>query len=192
MNVALSLWTAFLFGQGIPEGAIKVEFEKPLKIALASNPVEFHGNKLPIVSSSEVQLSFGRLGLRPKPELSKLVRAVQPLFVGSRWLDDPTRAETDPFPYEPYVEPTLKATLKAAVAQYNRVDYRIFGAVYDAKGKLLGTASAVEKVQYIRLGIMPTVFRDIELDFGASKAFAEAAYVAFAVSDPDVPKPPDG
>jgi hypothetical protein len=36
---------------------------------------------------------------------------------------------------------------------------------------------------------MPTVFRDIALDFGISTAFKEAAFVVVAISDRDVPKP---
>jgi hypothetical protein len=36
---------------------------------------------------------------------------------------------------------------------------------------------------------MPTMFRDIPLDFGISTAFKEAEFVVVAISDRDVPKP---
>jgi hypothetical protein len=83
----------------------------------------------------------------------------------------------------------LTATLKAGVMQYAKVDYWISTAVFDAAGKLLGTASHKEPVEYIRLGATPTVFREIELDFGVSKAFKNAAFVVIAISEPEVPKP---
>jgi hypothetical protein len=86
-------------------------------------------------------------------------------------------------------ESRLTATLKAAVTQYAAIEYWVSTAVFDVAGKLLGTASHKEKVQYIRLGATPTMFRDIELDFGISKAFKDAALVVLAISDRDVPKP---
>ncbi len=83
----------------------------------------------------------------------------------------------------------LTAILKAAVAQYAKVDYWISVAVFDAAGKLLGTAGHKEPVEYIRLGKMPTLLRDIKLDFGISKTFKDAAAVVVAISDRDVPAP---
>jgi RNA polymerase sigma factor (sigma-70 family) len=87
-------------------------------------------------------------------------------------------------------ESRLKAKLNAAVVQYTKVDYWIYAAVFDTKGRLLGTASHKEEVQYIRVGATLTCFRDIELDFGVSEDFKAAAYVVVSVSSPDVPPPP--
>jgi hypothetical protein len=83
----------------------------------------------------------------------------------------------------------LTATLFAAVTQYARIEYWISVAVFDAAGKLLGTAGHKEAVQYIRLGVIPTMLPNIALDFGISKAFKDAAFVAVAISERDVPKP---
>ena len=88
-------------------------------------------------------------------------------------------------------ERNLFVTLKAAVEQYNKTEYRISAAVYDKAGKLIGSASAVEKVEYIRLGVMPTLFRDITFDFGANKDWGRAAWAEFSVNSPNVPLPPD-
>ena len=83
----------------------------------------------------------------------------------------------------------LTAKLNAAVAQYAPVEYRIYVAVFDAKGVLLGTASHVESVERIRLGRMPTMFRHVDLDFGKSRDFRRAAYASVAVSNPEFPLP---
>jgi hypothetical protein len=86
-------------------------------------------------------------------------------------------------------ESRLTAKLKAAVTQYAKTEYWIAAAVFDPKGRLLGAAVHKEEVQYIRIGATPTVFREIDLDFGISKGFGQAAFVAVAISDRDVPKP---
>jgi hypothetical protein len=86
-------------------------------------------------------------------------------------------------------ESRLTANLKAAVAQYAKIEYWVSAAVFDTAGRLLGTAAHKEAVEYVRLGAMPTMFRDIALDFGISTAFKEAAFVVVAISDRDVPKP---
>jgi hypothetical protein len=86
-------------------------------------------------------------------------------------------------------ESRLTATLEAAVAQYAKIDYWVSAAVFDAAGKLLGTAAHKEAVEYVRLGSMPIEFRGIGLDFGISTPFKDAALVVVAISDRDVPKP---
>jgi hypothetical protein len=86
-------------------------------------------------------------------------------------------------------ESQLKATLNAAVVQQARVDYWVSAAVFDEKGRLLGAASHKEAVQRVRLGRVPTVFRQIPLDFGVSRDFSQAAYVVVAVSNPEVATP---
>jgi hypothetical protein len=83
----------------------------------------------------------------------------------------------------------LTAILNAAVAQYTNMEYRIVVAVFDGAGQLLGAAQHDESVSYTRLGVMPTLFREINLDFGISKAFGRAAFAVIAISDRDVPEP---
>jgi hypothetical protein len=86
----------------------------------------------------------------------------------------------------------LTAKLNAAVFQHARVDYWIYATVFDEKGKVLGTSSHKEEVQYIRLGREPMMFREIDLDFGISKGFARAAYVVVAIGERDMPDPLSG
>ena len=54
-------------------------------------------------------------------------------------------------------ESRLTAVLEAGVAQYAKVEYQISAAVFDAAGRLLGTAGHKEAVEYIREGRWPTV-----------------------------------
>lgn len=83
----------------------------------------------------------------------------------------------------------LTAVLNAGVAQYTDMEYRIVVAVFDGAGQLLGAAQHDESVSHIRLRVMPTLFREIDLDFGISKAFSRAAFAVIAISDRDVPAP---
>lgn len=179
-----------VFGQTMPKDAIAFESGKPIKLALASTPVEYHETKLSIVQAESATIQFGWIGLEPKP--FAILKIPKPAFRGRIFVDWPPEPKPDPFPYNVRFEPRLLASLKLSVAQYNKVDYRVYAAAYDAKGKLLGTAVHLEPVEYVRLGAMPTMFRDVVLDFGVSEAFAGAKFVAFALSQPSVPKPPDG
>jgi hypothetical protein len=83
----------------------------------------------------------------------------------------------------------LTAKLNAAVAEYANADFRIYAAVFDAQGALLGTASHVQSVERVRLGAMPTMLIHVDLDFGQSRDFRRAAYASVAVSNPDFPLP---
>jgi RNA polymerase sigma factor (sigma-70 family) len=83
----------------------------------------------------------------------------------------------------------LTATLNAGVLQHTKVDYWIYAAVFDVEGRMLGTASHKEIVEYIRLSATPLMLRKIELDFGISQAFRNAAFVAVTISDPEIAKP---
>jgi hypothetical protein len=172
----------------VPPGAVALSFDKPVPLSVSSVPVVYHGDKLAIVSLSEA--SFVREDLRF--DLTGLgTKEVPPGLYGVRWnfmppresLEAQVRVVTGPF---------LRVTVKAGVAQYNDVDYQVSCAVFDKKGLLLGAATHTEHVKYIRLGYMPTLFREIVFDFGASRGFADAAYAVFSVSDPTVPVPPDG
>jgi RNA polymerase sigma factor (sigma-70 family) len=86
-------------------------------------------------------------------------------------------------------EARLTATLNAGVYQHAKVDYWIYAGVFDARGKLLGTASHKESVLPIRLGQTPMMLREIEFDFGTSRDFSKAAFVVVSISNPEVPEP---
>jgi RNA polymerase sigma-70 factor (ECF subfamily) len=86
-------------------------------------------------------------------------------------------------------EGRLTATLNAGVTEHANVDYWVYAAVLDAKGKLLGATSHKEAVERVRERVTPTILRQIELDFGTSKDFTKAAYVVVSISNPDVPEP---
>jgi hypothetical protein len=81
----------------------------------------------------------------------------------------------------------LTAILNAGVSQYAEMEYRIVVAVFDTAGRLLGVAQHDEPVAYVRLGATPRIFREIEFDFGVSKAFRRAAFAITAISERDVP-----
>jgi hypothetical protein len=172
-----------------PLHAVKVDLSNPVKLALMSRPVNDQGNKFSIISAGEVRFSMEDMRI---DRMEIVHKSPPPGVYGVRWGYMYKMKDIEPeLKLEIRQGPFLRATLSAAVVQYSGVDYQISGAVFDASGKLLGVASAVEKVQYIRLGYMPTIFRKIELEFGASQAYRHAAFAVFSVSDPAVPKPPD-
>lgn len=80
-------------------------------------------------------------------------------------------------------ESRLTSVLSCGVTQYNDVDYWISVAVFDGVGRLLGSASHKETVQFIRIGVMPCMFREIEFDFGISEAYKNATQIIVAISD---------
>lgn len=185
-----SIIAGAVFAQGMPADAIAFESGKPMRLKLASVPVPYRGDNLSIVQAGEATVYFETHRLEPKPVMFPLMPP-PPVYRGRIYVDWPPAPKPAPFPFLVKFEPRLRANLKLAVAQYNKVEYRIYGAAYDANGRLLGTAVHIEPVEYIRLGLIPTMFRDVVLDFGVSESFAQAKFVAFAVSQPPVPKPPD-
>jgi hypothetical protein len=85
----------------------------------------------------------------------------------------------------------LTAKMKAGVMQHARMEYLISAAIFDARGQMLGAAEHTEKVERIRLSRTPMMLREFTLDFGISKAYANAAYVVVSISDRDVPNEPN-
>jgi RNA polymerase sigma factor (sigma-70 family) len=84
----------------------------------------------------------------------------------------------------------LTATLKAAVVQHAKAVYVITATVYDASGSPLGEARHTEKVERIQIPRTLTIFRDINLDFGASKQVQGAAYVVILIREASAPAAP--
>lgn len=127
-------------------------------------------NAIPIKFDEKVRISIGSAPVKPGAQELHIVSIGTGLF----HLDKDSR---------------LTAVLNAGVAQYTNMEYRIVVAVFDPAGQLLGTAHHDESVSYIRLSVMPRLLREINLDFGISKAFSRAAFAVIAISDRDVPEP---
>lgn len=165
---------------------VPVRFDRPVAVGLSSKPVAYQNSKLSIIALGEATFARDpfRLTQVPAPE-------TPPGLYGVRWNNMPPVQFPQPEPFKLETGPFLRATVKASVAQYSDVEYRVSCAVFDRKGRLLGAATHVEIVAYVRLGSMPTLFKEIVFDFGASKAFADVAYATFSISDPAVPVPPD-
>jgi hypothetical protein len=88
-------------------------------------------------------------------------------------------------------EGRLKAVLSAGITTFDDVDYEVHAAVFDAAGRLLGTAKAPCKVQRIWVGKTLLSAVKLELDFGVSRAYAQAKSFTLAVSDRKVLTPDD-
>ncbi|MBS1712797.1 MAG: hypothetical protein JST30_00520 [Armatimonadetes bacterium] len=88
-------------------------------------------------------------------------------------------------------ETSLKAVLSCAVAQYSDFDYRLVARVFDRQGRVMATSKLTEHVSYIRLGVMPTTFKDLTFEFGKRKDWGRAKVVQFEVDSPKIPVPPD-
>ena len=83
----------------------------------------------------------------------------------------------------------LKADIQAGVTEFDNVDYDISAAVFDAAGKMLGTARAQCKVQRVWAGDVERTARSIRLDFGVSLDYTRAASFAVSVSNRKVLTP---
>ncbi len=83
----------------------------------------------------------------------------------------------------------LTATLAGNSTTFDEVDYTVYAAVFDKDGHLLGTSSAPYTVQRIWLGVLVLTQVSVEMDFGRSNAYTEAATVMFAISSMDVLTP---
>ena len=86
----------------------------------------------------------------------------------------------------------LTATLHCGIAQYSTFDYRLTARVFDRRGREMAKSTVVEHVQYIRVGTMPTLFREIRFDFGRRDDWGRAKTVQFDVDSPRIPRPPEG
>lgn len=85
----------------------------------------------------------------------------------------------------------LKADIQAGVIEFDNVDYDISAAVFDAAGRMLGSARAQCKVQREWVGKVLRTGRTITLDFGVSLDYTRAAAFAVSVSNRKVLTPDD-
>ncbi len=168
---------------------VPVRIGEPARVDVASRPLSANGAKFSIFRAGECLLKIDGLRIEPA-KLPVDLPTTPPGVYGVRW---------NYMPPPPQPQPTftaergtfLKVVLKASVLQYTTMDYRVSAAVFDKNRHLLGTAQHVEKVEYVRVGRTPIVLKEIKFDFGNSDAYRQAAFVAFAVSDTPVPRPPD-
>lgn len=77
----------------------------------------------------------------------------------------------------------LTGTLKGGVLQFHKMTYWIHAAVFGKAGDLLGVASHKLSVQNVRTGAIITLLTEIPLNFGISRQFKAAKYLAVTVSD---------
>ncbi len=76
----------------------------------------------------------------------------------------------------------LTGRLSASVAPCESGNYLICARVFDARGAMLGAASQEVPVELeIVSGVTVTDFPDIQLDFGRSKDFSRAAFLAVSI-----------
>jgi hypothetical protein len=85
----------------------------------------------------------------------------------------------------------LKAEIKAGVTSFDNVDYDVSAAVFDATGKLLGTARAKCGVRREWAGKVAMCAETVSLDFGISLDYANAATFMVSVSKRKVLTPSD-
>jgi hypothetical protein len=77
----------------------------------------------------------------------------------------------------------LKAEIKAAVMQFNNMDYDVSAAVFDAEGRLLGVARARCEVGRFWSVNVVTGNDTLSLDFGVSLDYVRAASFMVCVSN---------
>ena len=147
--------------------------------------------------TSSAALSFENVRAKETP-VSDIIPGAIPLKVGARVplnaSSSPVRVNTvdihllylSTAVFKLDAESRMTAVLKAAVTEYADMDYWVSVAVFDAAGLLLGAVSHKETVERVRLGRVPTMQREIKLDFGISNAFSRAALMAVAISERDV------
>ena len=83
----------------------------------------------------------------------------------------------------------LTATLGASVLTLATVDYDVHAAVFDAEGRLLGTAKTTCQIEAQEIwwyGHPVRDLREVKLDFGVSNSYGNAKHFALAISDCDI------
>ena len=83
----------------------------------------------------------------------------------------------------------LTAEIQGGATTFDKVDYDISGAVFDAEGQMLGAARVQCKVERLWLGNLLTMAQTINLDFGVSLEYARAAFFAVSISNQKVLTP---
>jgi hypothetical protein len=85
----------------------------------------------------------------------------------------------------------LKADVKTGVTSFDDVDYDVGAAVFDAAGKLLGTARGKCSVRREWAGRVMMGAETVSLDFGVSLDYANAATFMVSISKRKVLTPTD-
>ena len=76
----------------------------------------------------------------------------------------------------------LTARVNAGLLTFDDVDVTIHAAVFDGDGMLLGTATAVEHVQRVWLGVPALMARDVALDFGICACYEDIHSISAAAT----------
>jgi hypothetical protein len=83
----------------------------------------------------------------------------------------------------------VTAELKGGTLTFDDVEYEVHAALFDAAGKLLGTAHTLCPVSRIWLGKPALTSTTLSLDFGISKAYARAEWFTVSITERDVLTP---
>ena len=83
----------------------------------------------------------------------------------------------------------LTAMITGKTLCFDNANYKVYGAVFDASGCLLGTATTVIKVNRIWRVAIATETREYTLDFGQSQSYSRATFFAVAISEEQVLTP---
>ena len=69
------------------------------------------------------------------------------------------------------------------------ITHNVHAAVFDATGKLLGTANASCKIHtWATVGAVASVLGEMSVDFGTSLNYDKAKYFALAINEPEIKK----
>jgi hypothetical protein len=83
----------------------------------------------------------------------------------------------------------LTGVLKAGITTFDSVDYEVHAALYDAAGRLLGTARALCPVERVWLGKVLNSSRELQLDFGINDAYERAKWFSVSITERQVVTP---
>jgi hypothetical protein len=85
----------------------------------------------------------------------------------------------------------LTAQLSGSITTFDKVEHEIHAAVFDGKGRLLGTAKAACPVERVWVSKVLTETREWPLDFGTSLAYANARSFTLTINEQKVLTPED-
>lgn len=83
----------------------------------------------------------------------------------------------------------LTGIVSAGVNTFDNVDYDVHCAVFDAQGRLLGTASTVCSVPRIWVGTLGVSPVKLQLDFGVSEAYKRGEWFTLGITERKVLTP---
>lgn len=177
MFLSLTFAAALVF-QGEP---VRFEFAKPATLKLSGLDVKIDGTTVPLISGGTVTVET-----EPFRISQELVQVGDPTGLYTHeYLRPRPSTETK---LNIRVGPFVTAKLNCWVLQYTKMDARIHAALFDSKHRLLGTAQCTEQIEYIRLGVIPSISRTLKFDFGSSSLYEKASAIAFVIEETPIPE----